>query len=391
MKLPLFFQRKLLAGIERAVRELCKYFKVDILKDRQLDCYFLVSYRPQGHGVPPRTLEGSEKSQPKRMKMKLKVGQGLLQLNRLEQGELYENKHLHTHSSAMEKEEEKNTLLINEETLLASESENEANSMQNKEGDGRSDPPKVPEKKKISGAGKRRLRKEKLESGKEDPPMGGEKEPRNSKRGRASDSTPEAKAESRKKQKTFAEVAGCTKIAVTTNNYPSNGLTPAQAEIIQQQLLEAIDALEGEQPHPSFQDCYYVDGILRVSCKDEATVKWLKETTGKITIEALHLQAVEEGKLPGRVVFRCWIPGGSLSFDRIRNRLRNQNANIATQKWHMLSNKTQGEGQLLIFFTDELEAAAIKMRKTLSFGFKQITLKAVNEKQREEAASATAN
>lgn len=249
-------------------------------------------------------------------------------------------------------------------------------------GPAKEDPPK-----KLSGAARRKLRKEKIrqeQGGKTGPRLaqlgdgstpkanlpGTSKGPQGSyqrqgvKRDRSEGSTPEGPKKCQQPKKrgrvsndpgtSYAAALKDTKIAILPHGYPETSLSESQGELIKNALINALDEIaEGQQP-PRFSGVYFRGGFLLASCADQATKEWLERMVEKcVPWEGAKLSVCDAKDIPKPIRALVWIPGPIQEPEKTLRRLRVQNPGLQTSTWTVVDRKPDPKGQQLILMVDE--------------------------------------
>lgn len=231
--------------------------------------------------------------------------------------------------------------------------------------------------KRLSGAQRKKLRKaEKMAAGtwtKQRPrkpppgksggeaPVGGSKRP-------ISDSSSPATPHPKKARSgaaptpSYKDATVGIKMAVIDARHPDVLLDQEQADLIQNKLVAAIDAIPFGEASPRFQRFPKFEvGILNITCADPTTRDWLTRTVREMEglAEGLTLTTVETKDLPKRPKFLVWIPE-PVEESVVRNRLRKQNAGLRTEEWLLMSRKVEEKGQTLAYSIDGKSAKALE-------------------------------
>jgi hypothetical protein len=77
---------------------------------------------------------------------------------------------------------------------------------------------------------------------------------------------------------TYKEAAVGIKIAITHRLHPAVHLDQAQMDIIQEKLLNAVDANPLEEAPPQFLRSKFAQGVFWITCANEHTKTWLMRT-----------------------------------------------------------------------------------------------------------------
>lgn len=225
-------------------------------------------------------------------------------------------------------------------------------------------------KPKLSGAARRKLKKQREqasgESGSAPPDAqpstsrkeGGKTIAGTSKRYRSDGSTPEARAS--KKPKGTVKETRSYKDAITgfqmafADENPEKSLTEEETGRLKTWILQKIDSLGTDEVHPRFTECRHRAGTLRISCSDQATRDWVSMLLSQETPwEGAKLRFVEAKNLPKPVRTLVWIPGPPEDPQVLISRLEKQNGGISTTDWKVVDKKEDPKGQQLIVLMDQ--------------------------------------
>ncbi|KAJ8930180.1 hypothetical protein NQ314_017044 [Rhamnusium bicolor] len=224
--------------------------------------------------------------------------------------------------------------------------------------------------KKISGAQKRRLRKEaKIAAGTwtTEKPCGPHKNQESAslngdnKRPHSDSSTPPVAKQAPKRHRStnvqtvsYRDAVTTLKMAVIQQGHPDVTLNQEQGDLIQARVIAAIDAIPEGERSPQFHHSKFEGGILWMTCANLETRNWLLDVIQKQDQlwEGAALTVVEASKLPKRPKVLVWIPDtGNETI--VRTRIRKQNPDLAAGDWLLLSRKVDEKGQTLAYSIDE--------------------------------------
>lgn len=238
--------------------------------------------------------------------------------------------------------------------------------------------------KKISGAQKRRLRKEaKIAAGTwtiQKPrgprknqegagPIGAKKRPHSD-----SSTPPLSKQASKRHRSTnvqtvsYRDAATSFRMAVIQQRHPDITLDQGQADLVQAMVIAAIDAIPEGEMSPQFHHTKFEGGILWMTCANLETKNWLLQVMQKQDKlwEGAALTIVEAADLPKRSKVLVWIPETGEE-PIVRTRIRKQNPDLATGDWVLLSRKTHEKGQTLAYSVDEKSFRALERAQFKAF------------------------
>jgi len=131
-------------------------------------------------------------------------------------------------------------------------------------------------------------------------------------------------------------------------------------------LKNLIDMMPSgsETQGPQFDRSGLDQGVFKITCSDQRSLNWLKESAQRIEpIEGTGFTVVELAELNSLNKVRVWIPGIPEEPRLIFSRLDKQNRGLNTSRWRVLYRKeqrrTEGEpqgqpdGQLLVLGVDD--------------------------------------
>ena len=115
-------------------------------------------------------------------------------------------------------------------------------------------------------------------------------------------------------------------------------LDQAQTDIIQEKLLNAVDANPLEGALPQFLYSEFAQGVFWITCANEHTKTWLMRTVSRLgeLWEGTELTVVDSKDLPKRPRVLVHIPDTS-DANTILKRLRKQNPELHTSDWSVMS------------------------------------------------------
>ena len=101
---------------------------------------------------------------------------------------------------------------------------------------------------------------------------------------------------------TYKEAAVGIKMATVHRLHPDVHLDQAQTDIIQEKLLNAVDANPLEEASPQFLYSKFAQEVFWITCANEHTKTWLMRTVSRIgeLWEGAELTVVESKDLPKR-------------------------------------------------------------------------------------------
>ncbi|KAJ3649881.1 hypothetical protein Zmor_021598 [Zophobas morio] len=232
----------------------------------------------------------------------------------------------------------------------------------------------------------------------------GKKTSGSKKRVRSSTTTPPAaekqkrmrRQETTSREHSYREVAAShLRVPVIDVQHPLGKLTADQVEIVQNGLMGALNRqfdqclVSGKQA-AIFRGIKYTGEILRKTCEDEVSLKWLQQTVRSLTHlwEGAQLNVVPLAELPRLVRATLWIPGPPVDAEVVFRRLEGQNQWAHIKKWLLFHHEAKPEaaspGNLLVFGLGMDEAKIIRGRE----GRINYMLSSFNLKLKENEASA---
>ncbi|KAK4876021.1 hypothetical protein RN001_012443 [Aquatica leii] len=234
--------------------------------------------------------------------------------------------------------------------------------------------PGTDERKKLSGAARRKLRKAMREpGGSKQPVLSSPKEEGQpsisqnkavsrtgtQKRHRSDDSTPKggtlkkAKSGTKKDTRTFSEAATGFKMAFVYEDLECT-LSEEETRQIKTWILDRIDTLSTGTVSPKFTECRHRGEALLITCADQVSVDWLRTELGRVAPwKGAKLRFLEAKDLPKPVRAHAWIPGAHVEPVKILKRIEIQNAGVVTSSWRVVDRKEDPKGQTLIVLMDQ--------------------------------------
>lgn len=152
------------------------------------------------------------------------------------------------------------------------------------------------------------------------------------------------------------------KLAVVPKDFPEKTLTEEQSELLQDALLERITPSEDGEV-AQFLSTQMRDGALIVVCANSWTKAWLENVISEI-------QPWEDADLevkPGNILMRrakvlFWVPKlyKKKEASRILELLQNQNKNLKTEDWKVVTRKEVPDGVTLVLAINEQSFKALE-------------------------------
>lgn len=223
--------------------------------------------------------------------------------------------------------------------------------------------------------------------GQTQPPRAG----RGQKRVRSDGSTPPTGARSKKRTRPPKEstkssyakaAANHLRVAIINRRHPLGKLTGQQAEQTQSFLHEALDKFlfthvgTSSEIVPTFSGMRHAGEILRINCDNDASLTWLRNTTGTFLIDGALLEVVPVENLPRLTKLSLWIPEPEEERGNVLRRLEVQNPDLQVRDWCHFGTTPGKEGQLLLMGIGEADARSLKNRDgKLKYRFATLTAK----------------
>lgn len=147
-----------------------------------------------------------------------------------------------------------------------------------------------------------------------------------------------------------------TKMAVVLSNYPTSKLTTEQGEIIENAIIDELRPLE-DGTIPSFAGSYMEKGALILSCRNQATCKWMETSVPKMKLfgdEANLVVGPRKDILrTTRVFFRAHPKLNIRTPDFIIDQLDQLNPTFKVKTWNILPPQKEEKGYGFVCFIDE--------------------------------------
>ena len=163
-------------------------------------------------------------------------------------------------------------------------------------------------------------------------------------------STPkEMKPAAKKKKTEYSQtVQKSLQVAVVFKDNPTRKILENEKGHIWRQLVQLIDMT----PHhsgPRFDRSGLVQGVYRITCADQASLTWLRVAVPRIEpIEGQGFTVVELSQLNRMTNIRVWIPGEKSDPHTILSRPAKQNRGLDTTEWRLIYRQEKENGQLLV-------------------------------------------
>lgn len=212
---------------------------------------------------------------------------------------------------------------------------------------------------------------------KSQPLKGGNEATRSQKRprstGSASQQVPHATKKANTEALPFKDTNASVKIAVADAAYPEAVLDQNKLKAVENSIVGALDAIPEQGPQVRFVKCVHRPGFLVISCADNATAQWLRETVPILKPwEEATLVALEGEHIPKPWSGVVYVPdegGQRLSSEKILKRLKVSNRTLNTDLWTVLGATPAEKGAVWTFAMDKESKEEIqKLNLFLYFG-----------------------
>lgn len=186
-----------------------------------------------------------------------------------------------------------------------------------------------------------------------------------SKRTRSDGSTPEAARRHQKRRRgaetttPYAEVAADYYMAIVPDGFPASLINEEQSELIKSALLAALNRAVAEfpagSPAPRFSGVNLRGGSVRAACADQFTMNWLKRVVANSVLwEGAKLKVIEAKDLPKPIRVMAWVPGPREEPELVLRKLSFQNPGLTTENWAVVDEKPDPKGRQLIILMGKL-------------------------------------
>ena len=202
----------------------------------------------------------------------------------------------------------------------------------------------LPKKKRLSGAAKKRLRRERAAQSGE--PLHTPETQTHGKRSRRNEETPDSQKKEVKRprgsgphgpmNRAYADAAsGLPRVAILHSDR-GREITAGEGCLIEDGLVELLDGLGEGDFIPRFQDTHVYRGTLRVTCADTQSEGWLRQNVPRIVKwEGARLDVLGVNELPKIVKVIAHFPGREKDPKVLLARLERQNPGLTTGKWQV--------------------------------------------------------
>jgi len=123
-----------------------------------------------------------------------------------------------------------------------------------------------------------------------------------------------------------------------------------------EQLVQHIDMMSqsSQMDGPRFDRFGLVQGVYRITCVDQSSFDWLKDTVLRIeSFEGHGFEVVGLSQLNRMKSVRVWVPGKKSDPKTILSRVAKQNQGFNTSEWRLIHRQESDKGQLLVLGVSE--------------------------------------
>lgn len=177
---------------------------------------------------------------------------------------------------------------------------------------------------------------------------------------------------------TYKQAAEGTRVGILSADFPATALTLDQMTAVKEAILTRVLKLQNEGIKPGFSGITPKPGWLVITCKDEATVEWLKTIAAELKPwEGASLKAVMGEELPRLQILTGYFPDSAKNTtDEVQQYLENQNQAIKAKSWKVIS-KLPEKDMLRVTFSVDFASVTVlkKLNYRLSYKFGQVQLK----------------
>ena len=165
------------------------------------------------------------------------------------------------------------------------------------------------------------------------------------------------------KQDYRAAVEKSLQVAVVFRDNLTRKMTAEEGQHVRSQIIRLIDILPvgTETQGPQFNRSGLDQGVFKITCADQHTLTWLKESVSSIEpIEECSFQVVKLSELYRLNKVKVWVPGVSSEPKLILSRISKQNRGLDTSEWRILHRQEKPDGQLLVLGVDDASLTALR-------------------------------
>lgn len=161
----------------------------------------------------------------------------------------------------------------------------------------------------------------------------------------------------------FADITASTKVGIIDANRP---ITADMAAKVEDEIGRHVDMLSGGGPR--ILGFTVRGGILILTCLNSATRDWLANRIGDFKPwEGSSLKLVDERDLPKPVVVVAFVPNSKVDGKTLLHRLHVQNEEVGCDRWRVIHEKPEGNGQTYCFGLDSSMLPALQKKSCALF------------------------
>jgi hypothetical protein len=182
-------------------------------------------------------------------------------------------------------------------------------------------------------------------------------------------------------------------MAIVHRLHPDVNLDQAQTDIIQEELLKAVDANPLEEAPPQFLYSKFAQGVFWITYANELTKTWLTRTVSGLgeLWEGAELTVVDPKDLPKRPRVLVRIPNTS-DVNTALTRLRKQNPELCMSDWSVMSRKfTEKEQTPALSIEPDSFKALAKSHFKVFWGLGRIIFRTLKEAKKDPEPEITSS
>lgn len=160
---------------------------------------------------------------------------------------------------------------------------------------------------------------------------------------------------------TFSEEVRRRDLLVVPQGYPKHQLTDDDVKVIENFILNRIDALKADEEGPEFRFRVWDKGYLKFACLGEHTQKFLTESIRAFRGDK-PLKVITPDDLPKPPLYWVFIPEQKLDIGIFKTRLAKQNKWLKTSELRVIKTNRSTKGVSFLFSIDSRSASEIKER-----------------------------
>lgn len=174
----------------------------------------------------------------------------------------------------------------------------------------------------------------------------------------------------------YAEAAdNKIRVAIVHRNREEE-FTREQEALVSEGAGDLILNIPKGQFRPGFDECFIQKGVLRMTCSNKESEKWLREIVPTLRKwQGCDLEVVGLDELPKYVKVKAVIPeNGAVSTERLLQQLENQTPRLHTKKWIVHDSIREKDRYRLIMSVDEDSVKVLReMGMTAHVGIRKAT------------------